>query len=181
VTVLELVAALAAGGVAGWMGHALYRWAHPERRAPAVAGPTPVGVPPPASTPLDPSPGRPRPGSISEGANIAGRVILHLYAQGRLAPHEVADPEFTQEGIGLALSLRQGTVARVVGRLAAAGVLESDRRHVRGRPRRLTVYTVTPLGESVARDLRKQAAPSSSAPRAVGGTSESRAPPPRGT
>jgi DNA-binding MarR family transcriptional regulator len=159
VSLLELAVAAAVGGAAGWAGHALYRWARPApatpfEEVPAAIGPSPSS-PPRVETPSAP----PQPRRLSDGASAARRLILHLYAQGRLAPHEVADPEFTQEGIGRALNLRQGTVARVVGRLAATGVLASDRRHVSGRPRRLIVYTLTPLGESVARDLRKSAVP----------------------
>lgn len=163
-SVLELAAAAAVGGVAGWAAHALYRRLRAEPATPLAAAPIPTG--PSGPSPKVPEMGGPagsRPRRVSDGASAARRVILHLYAQGRLAPHEVADPEFTQDGIGLALNLRQGTVARVVGRLSATGVLESDRRHVTGRPRRLTVYTLTALGESVARDLRKNS-PSAVAP-----------------
>jgi DNA-binding MarR family transcriptional regulator len=164
VTVLELAAALAAGGVAGWAGHTLYRWARAEPPSPAAAELVPREGSDSSPTVSEPSTSRPPPRRVSEGASAAGRVILHLYTQGRLAPHEVADPEFTQQGIGGALGLRQGTVARVVGRLMAVGVLEGSRRHVTGRPRRLTVYTLTPLGESVARDLRKRPVDSFRAP-----------------
>jgi len=170
VTVLELVVAAATGGVVGWAGHALYRRTRMERTTPPAAEPTPVTIPVPTPHPTGPGPGPPPSKNVSEGATMAGRVILQLYAQGRLAPHEVADPEFTQEGIGRALGLRQGTVARVVGRLTAAGVLVSDRRHVTGRPRRLMVYTLTPLGESVARDLRKNSAGSSGPPTPTPGS-----------
>jgi DNA-binding MarR family transcriptional regulator len=168
VSVLELAAAAAVGAVAGWAGHALYRWVRVEPVLPTAAPSIPAGPTGTAPHLLETGVAAvSRPRRVSEGASAARRVILHLYAQGRLAPHEVADPEFTQEGIGLALNLRQGTVARVVGRLSATGVLESDRRHVTGRPRRLTVYTLTALGESVARDLRKNSPPAAEPPTAA--------------
>jgi DNA-binding MarR family transcriptional regulator len=63
---------------------------------------------------------------------------------------------FTQRGIGDALGMRQGTVAKVLGRLAAAGIVESDRRHISGEARRLLVYRLTRAGELVARDLQRR-------------------------
>jgi DNA-binding PadR family transcriptional regulator len=53
-----------------------------------------------------------------------------------------------------ALSIRQGTLTKVLSRLVAAKVVEVDRRHVHGQSRRLNVYRLTALGESVARDIR---------------------------
>jgi hypothetical protein len=172
VTVLEFAIAAVAGAIAGWVGHALYRWS-------VRPGPAPLPVPSRGADPVATLPpgaeagaGPSRPRRVSEGATTAGRVILHLYAQGRLAPLEVGGPEFTQAGIGMTLGLRQGTVTRVLSRLTAAGVLSSDRRHVAGRSRRLMVYTLTPLGESVARDLRRKAVPPSDGPRPDGGLEE---------
>jgi DNA-binding PadR family transcriptional regulator len=52
------------------------------------------------------------------------------------------------------LGIPQGTLAKVLSRLEAAGVVRSGRRHVSGEPRRLKVYELTGLGESVARDIR---------------------------
>ena len=70
---------------------------------------------------------------------------------------EVASPAFTQGGIGEMLGVRQGTLAKLLSRLAATGVVTSDRRHVSGEPRRRNVYQLTALGESIARDLRRRA------------------------
>lgn len=175
-TVLELAIAAVAGAVAGWVGHALYRWSDRANPTPPEVEPMGAGreAPSPSVAEAGTSPSKPR--RVTEGATTAGRLILHLYAQGRLAPHEVADPEFTQAGIGSTLDLRQGTVTRVLTRLTAAGVLGSDRRHVAGRSRRLLVYTLTPLGESVARDLRRRAV-GPSGPRPDGGLEEVQLPP----
>ncbi|MFI5415176.1 MAG: hypothetical protein ACHQ16_05890 [Candidatus Lutacidiplasmatales archaeon] len=175
-TVLEFAIVAVAGAVAGWTGHALYRWS--ERARPASPAVEPIGAEHEAGSlsVADAGPGPSRPRRVSEGASTAGRVILHLYAQGRLAPYEVAGPEFTQSGIGSTLELRQGTVTRVLTRLTAAGVLGSDRRHVAGRSRRLLVYTLTPLGESVARDLRRRVV-GPSEPRPDGGLEEVQLPP----
>jgi DNA-binding MarR family transcriptional regulator len=87
------------------------------------------------------------------------RVILHVLSQGRLAPGEVAPVGLSQAGIGAALGLRQSSLAKALARLVAAGVLRVERRHVERQARRLKVYELTPLGESLARDLRRRAAP----------------------
>jgi DNA-binding MarR family transcriptional regulator len=78
-----------------------------------------------------------------------------VYRQGALGPYEVAPVELCQLGIVRALDVRQSALTKVLTRLVAAGVLATDRRHVEGQPRRLKVYQLTPLGESLARDLRR--------------------------
>jgi len=79
---------------------------------------------------------------------------MHLASMGRLGHDDVARRGYTQQGIVDALGIPQGTVAKVLVRLEAADVVEVDRRHVSGEARRLKVYRLTGLGESVARDLR---------------------------
>lgn len=91
---------------------------------------------------------------VSADADTAGRVIVHLASLGRLGNDEVARIGHTQRGMTEALGIRQGTLAKVLSRLESAEVVEVDRRHVQGEPRRLKVYRLTALGESVARDLR---------------------------
>lgn len=54
--------------------------------------------------------------------------------------------------------MRQGTVAKTLSRLAAAGVVGVERRHIAGYPRRMKIYYLTPTGESVARGLSRHAA-----------------------
>ncbi len=105
---------------------------------------------------------------LSSQVNSAGRVILHLASLGRLPPEEVAPFGHTQGGMIQALGLRQGTLAKVLSRLEAAHVIEVDLRHVTGQPRRLKVYRLTGVGESVARDLRLRRATSSLHPRPKG-------------
>lgn len=106
---------------------------------------------------------------ISEDAGTAGRVILHLYGLGRLANDEIGAIGFTQRGMVRTLGLRQGTLAKVLSRLRATGVVEVDRRHVAGEPRRMNVYRLTSLGESIARDLKRRRAPSDGKGMAVVG------------
>jgi DNA-binding MarR family transcriptional regulator len=98
-------------------------------------------------------PGTPAP-PAGEGLGLARRVILHLSLLGRLGSDEVARIGFTQEGMAAALSVRQGSLVRVLQRLEAAEVLTVDRRHISGVDRRRKVYRLTALGESIARDLR---------------------------
>jgi DNA-binding PadR family transcriptional regulator len=56
------------------------------------------------------------------------------------------------------VGILQGTAAKVLVRLEAADIVEVDRRHVSGEPRRLKVYRLTTLGESLAREIRARRA-----------------------
>jgi DNA-binding MarR family transcriptional regulator len=60
--------------------------------------------------------------------------------------------------MGREFSASQSSMSNVLQRLAAAGVLTFEVRHVAGYPRRLRVYFLTPYGEGLANDLRKRAA-----------------------
>jgi DNA-binding MarR family transcriptional regulator len=80
-------------------------------------------------------------------------VLLHLFTQGQLADGEVAPMSFTQGGMAERLQVGQSPLSSVLRRLVVAGLVSQDTRHVRGQPRRLRVYRLTPLGESVSRDL----------------------------
>lgn len=90
---------------------------------------------------------------------IAQRVLLHLYAQGRVGLNDVAPRGLSQGGLSEALGTSQSSIAKVLQRLVAAGVLTVSRRHVSGEGRRLLVYELTPLGEALARDLRRSDRP----------------------
>jgi len=155
----ELGVAGVIGAALGWVAHWLFRRLLPTRtRAnpeppPAQAKVSEAGLELVPPTPRDlPPPARAR--SASRRADTAGRVILHLASAGRLGPDDVARRGHTQQGIVDALGIPQGTVAKVLVRLAAADVVEVSLRHVAGEARRLKVYRLTSLGESVARDIR---------------------------
>ena len=131
----------------------------------AVEEPVPPSAPP--TVPRvelveSPSPLSPRAGAAMTAVPEEGRmrtsqrVILHIVAQGRPLPGDVAPFGLSQAGIGEALDLTQSSLAKTLGRLVAAGVLTVERRHVRHQDRRLKVYELTPLGESLARDLRRR-------------------------
>lgn len=159
------------GVVAGWVLRSLFRREPGESRVAQPRGPS---ASPASEAPADEAPTYrpPGPGAVvsspglSPGTDAAGRVITHLASLGRLGNDEVGRLGFTQKGMSEALAIRQGTLTKVLSRLEAAKVIESDRRHVRGQPRRLNVYRLTALGESVARDLRHR----STAPAAVSGS-----------
>ncbi|HEV2166348.1 MAG TPA: PKD domain-containing protein [Thermoplasmata archaeon] len=108
---------------------------------------------PGAKTPADPTP---------EVLRLSQRIVLHLAQLGTLGAEEVAPKGFTQVGMSVALGARQNTLTNVLRRLTAAGVLVEDVRHVRGQPRRLKVYRLTPRGLALARDLRRSTKPGSS-------------------
>ncbi len=167
---LDVTMAAAGGVAAGWIAHTVF-----GRRRRSFFDLEGVGVPEPRAEQPEPpqpplsdhiGPDRIAPGPpavrVSDGANSAGRIILHLASLGRLGNDDVARVGFTQGGIAESLGLRQGTLAKTLARLEAADVVEVGRRHVSGKPRRLKVYRLTALGESVSRDLRRQ--------RAAGGT-----------
>jgi DNA-binding MarR family transcriptional regulator len=126
--------------------------------------PSPAVDPPPyrpiaptavrSSRPRDEGPGPPRSAPAPETLRLSQRVILHVYAQGILPPGEVAPLALCQAGFVEALGIPQAGLAAVLRRLEAAGVLVTERGHVRGRDRRLKIYRLTPRGVDVARELR---------------------------
>ena len=158
-TWFELTFVALVGLAAGWLLRSLLRR---EPVASRVAPPRDPSAFPSsaASDEAAPTYRRPRPGTdvvssrLSPGADTSGRVIAHLSSLGRLGNDDVGQLGFTQKGMSGALAIRQGTLTKVLSRLEAARVIEVDKRHVRGQPRRLKVYRLTPLGESVARELR---------------------------
>lgn len=110
---------------------------------PAVVAASAAAAPDPSST----APGR-------EALRLSQRIVLHLAGLGTLGSDEVATLGFTQLGMSAALGTRQNALTNVLRRLVAAGILLEDVRHVRGQPRRLKVYRLTPRGEALARELR---------------------------
>ena len=160
----ELALATVVGAAVGWIAHGLVRRRpKPEQglsdnarasEARAIVATPPLQAEGPRPVPVD----VPR-SPISKEADTAGRVIMHLASLGRLGSDEVALVGHSQRGMTEALGIRQGTLAKVLSRLERAGVLEVDRRHVRGGPRRLKVYRLTALGESVAREIRHRKVP----------------------
>jgi PKD repeat protein len=99
---------------------------------------------------------------------ISQRIILHLAAQPRIGPDEVASPAFTQAGMANAIGAGQNSLTKVLRSLVAAGVLTEDVRHVTGRNRRLKVYRLTVRGEMLARELRGRGSPTGTATRGRG-------------
>lgn len=159
----DFAIAIAIGAAIGWAAHSLAR---PQRHfaggkdVPPVSSSSLVrqgGVdsPKPPSTDQESQPQVPS-GMPSENAAVAARVILHLASLGRLSVDDIALLGHTQQGMIAALNVRQGSLAKVLSRLVSARVLDVDRRHVQGMPRRLNVYRLTVLGESVARDVRRR-------------------------
>jgi len=97
---------------------------------------------------------RPRASAPNESLRLSQRVILHVYAQGDLPPGAVAPPGLCQAGIVEALGIPQAGLAAVLRRLEAAGILTTERGHVRGHDRRLKVYRLSARGLQVATELR---------------------------
>jgi len=129
------------------------------------------GLPAPALTPNGPAASDhtlpvealPTPSQV----RLSGRIVLHLFFLGRIGPDDVGLPGGTQQGIGDALRAEQSAVSKVLRRLVAAEVLVVSRRHVRGRERRLNVYTLTRRGELLAHELRARMPPPTDGPPRV--------------
>jgi len=131
---------------------------------PGTAAPAPPAEAPEGTTPAGP-PLRTRPGSAAESTlRLSQRILLHLMQQGTLEARELAGLARTQVGMGRTLGASQSAISNVLSRLAAAGVIGSELRHVAGHPRRLRVYYLTPTGGELARDLWRRSRP---APGAV--------------
>jgi DNA-binding MarR family transcriptional regulator len=129
-----------------------------DRPAAPVAPPPWPPSPPDAGTSLSSGPARsadpPKSLPPKETLRLSHRVILHVYAQGTLAPGEVAPPGLCQAGMVEALGIPQTGLAAVLRRLEAAEVLTTERGHVRGHDRRLKIYRLSPRGLELARELR---------------------------
>jgi DNA-binding PadR family transcriptional regulator len=97
-------------------------------------------------------------GDPGEGIGLAARVIVHLAALGRLGPNDIAQLEYTQQGMVARLDVHQGSLVKVLQSLEAGDVVQVERRFVGGVNRRLKVYLLTAIGESAARDIRHRAA-----------------------
>lgn len=91
-----------------------------------------------------------------EDASLSQRILVYLLAKPRVDPRQVAPKEITQGGMATALNKPQSAFAKAVSRLEAAELLTSQSRYIAGGPRRLKAYQLTPLGESVAQDLRRR-------------------------
>jgi DNA-binding PadR family transcriptional regulator len=98
-------------------------------------------------------------GNPSEGMGLAARVILHLAQLPPLGPNDIASLEHTQQGMVAALSVRQGSLTKVLRRLLAGDAVGVERRYVSGADQRLKVYRLTALGESLSRDVRRRMLP----------------------
>ncbi|MCI4336801.1 MAG: MarR family winged helix-turn-helix transcriptional regulator [Thermoplasmata archaeon] len=90
---------------------------------------------------------------------LSQRVILHIYSNGDLPPGAVAPPGLCQAGIVEALGIPQAGLAAVLRRLEAAGILVTERGHVRGHDRRLKIYRLSTRGLELARELRSRPRP----------------------
>jgi len=80
----------------------------------------------------------------------AERVLAHLSAHWN-APEP--RPAMTQEGIGEAVGLRRSHVPRVVRGLVEDAMLEERDGRIRGRGRKVRIYTLTPAGLARAREI----------------------------
>lgn len=94
--------------------------------------------------------------SREQHVRLVVRIVVRLHQLGPPSPDGEALPESTEEGLALALSVTRGAVSKVLTRLVAADAVGRERRHVRGRDRRLRVYFLRPRGEELARQIEQR-------------------------
>jgi DNA-binding MarR family transcriptional regulator len=92
-------------------------------------------------------------GSPSSGIGLAARVIVHLSMAHPLEAGEMARIGRTQQGMASVLDVPQSSLVRVLQRLEAGRAVVVESRFVLESNRRMKVYLLTPLGQSLARDL----------------------------
>jgi DNA-binding MarR family transcriptional regulator len=140
----------------------------PAPAASAISAPPPTVGPPAASREPSRIPGAGRAtdptldraaADLRERRRLSRRVVVRLSELGRLGSEEIPDSRWTQRGIGDALGASQNRVSNVLRRLAAAGVLVEEVRHVSGRPRRVKVYRLSARGEALGRSYRSMGRP----------------------
>ncbi len=142
-------------------------WVHPLEQpplapppaAPSRSDPVPAAVAPTSSDPPKPAPapspiGRPIDPKYGN-LRTSYRILLHVARQGRTAPGDIPPIGLTQRGMIDALGVNQGTLAGPLQRLVLSGALSVERSHARGADRRVKVYRLTPLGEHLVEELRR--------------------------
>lgn len=115
--------------------------------------PEPFALPEPAAPASGQAPEAFAKRAEADSLRVSQRILIHLYAQGRIDESETATVGFTQRGMVDALSASQSLLSNVLRRMIYSGYLTQDLRHVRGMDRRLRVYRLTPKGERVAHEL----------------------------
>lgn len=111
--------------------------------------PVPVWEPPPA---VDDR----HAGANADSVRLALRVVVQLDRLGPPGPDGSARPEATQDGLAGTLGVTQGAVSKVLARLMAVNMVVQERRHVRGRDRRVRVYFLSSEGEGLAREIEQR-------------------------
>lgn len=111
--------------------------------------PVPVWEPPPS---VD---GR-LTGTNAGSVRLAMRVVVQLDRLGPPGPDGTARPEATQDGLAGTLGVTQGAVSKVLARLLAVNIVAQERRHVRGRDRRVRVYFLSREGEGLAHEIEQR-------------------------
>lgn len=86
------------------------------------------------------------------GLTNKSRALIHLYDQKRPEDEEPYPPEVTQEGISDVLDIPRSHVTRVVRPLMEQGLIKESKGRVKGKGRKLKVYSITPNGVSKIRE-----------------------------
>lgn len=92
----------------------------------------------------------------SEELRTSARLLLHIARQPRPGPDDIPLETLTQAGMARTLGMSQGSVSGALKRLVDGGAVRVERSHVRHELLRLKVYTLTPQGEQLVREIRRR-------------------------
>jgi len=84
---------------------------------------------------------------------LGSRALLHLYDMRWNNGADTVTEEVTQLGISDALGIPRSHVTRVLKPLIDSGKIDENKRHVKGKNRKLKVYSITPGGIEEVREL----------------------------
>jgi hypothetical protein len=77
---------------------------------------------------------------------LGSRALLHLYDVRREGEMDTVGEEITQIGISKSLGIPRSHMTRVLKPLLRSNCIEEDKRHIRGRDRKMKVYSITSVG-----------------------------------
>lgn len=97
-----------------------------------------------------------------EHPSLAEQILIHLARQPDMGPNQLGPRAATQEGIANHLGRPQNAFAKSLQRLIKNGLVVGESRNVEGSFRRRQVYSLTPLGYTMAQEIARRKQGSSS-------------------
>ena len=97
-----------------------------------------------------------------EHPSLAKQILIYLAQQPDMGPNQLGPRAATQEGIANHLGRPQNAFAKSLQRLIKNGLVVGESRNVEGSFRRRHVYSLTPLGYTMAQEIARRKQGSSS-------------------